>query len=384
MKTIIVFRTGILGTWREKYTGIAAFAKTVDWQLQPVDARTLRPDFERILDFWHPDGLILDASGAPEMFAGADLNSIPTVVMNPAKAICSKSMPSVSSDSQTIAKTAISELLRLNPASLVFIEWLTPSLDWSKAKRKMAQEIAELHGLPFHVVTPTASDAIDSAHLVSSIANVLKSVPRPCGVFAVTDMIGAAAIAAADKMGARIPEDVAIVSVDDDPEICENCSPTLTSVRPDFYKLGFSAAQLLAKRMAGGCTDAESIFVPPLGIVRRASSQTLVIYDRKVRLALEEIRLKACEGISPKDIAAGFGTSRRMAEIRFKAATGMTIGEALLDRRLEAACTYLKDGKSSISAIANFCGWNSDIAFRKAFVSRYGLPPLKWRNKSVR
>ena len=70
MKTIIVFRTGVLGTWREKYTGIAAFAKTVGWQLQPVDARTVRPDFKRILDFWKPHGIILDASGAPEMFKG--------------------------------------------------------------------------------------------------------------------------------------------------------------------------------------------------------------------------------------------------------------------------------------------------------------------------
>jgi len=76
MKTIIAFRTGVLGTWREKYTGIAAFAKTVDWQLQPVDARTVRPDFKRIQDFWKPHGIILDASGAPEMFKGERFNGI--------------------------------------------------------------------------------------------------------------------------------------------------------------------------------------------------------------------------------------------------------------------------------------------------------------------
>ncbi len=71
-----------------------------------------------------------------------------------------------------------------------------------------------------------------------------------------------------------------------------------------------------------------------------------------------------------------------MFEIRFKAATGKTIGEAILERRLAAACDYLKDGKSSVSAIANFCGWESDIAFRKAFKSRFGTSPLKWRGKA--
>ena len=68
-----------------------------------------------------------------------------------------------------------------------------------------------------------------------------------------------------------------------------------------------------------------------------------------------------------------------MVELRFKSATGKTIGEAIIERRLAAACDYLAAGKSSISAIANFCGWKSDIAFRKAFKSRFGTSPLKWR-----
>ena len=101
--------------------------------------------------------------------------------------------------------------------------------------------------------------------------------------------------------------------------------------------------------------------------------------DRKVALAMEQIRLKACEGISPGDVARTFGVSRRMVELRFKAATGKTIGEAILERRLAAACDYLAAGKSSVSAIANFCGWGSDVAFRKAFKSRFGKSPLQWR-----
>ena len=380
MKTIIVFRTGVLGTWREKYTGIAAFAKDAGWQIQPVDARTVRPDFRKILEFWKPQGIILEASGAPEMFKGERFKGIPTVVMNQAKSVFKDSMPSVCSDSREIAKLAMSELLKSNPESLIFIEWFNPSIDWSSVKRDTAREIASMHGLPFKTISPSAADAADQSKLIKRIAETLRSMPMPCGVFAATDMIGAAAIAAAGKIEAEIPGKVAVVAVDDDPEICENCSPTLTSVRPDFYRLGFSAGRLLAKFMEDGMPA--KVNVPPLEIVRRASTQSMRTCDRKVALAMEQIRLKACEGISPGDVARTFGVSRRMVELRFKAATGKTIGEAILERRLAAACDYLAAGKSSVSAIANFCGWGSDVAFRKAFKSRFDKSPMQWRSQA--
>ena len=382
MKTVVVFRTGPLGTWREKFTGIAAFAKTVDWQLQPIDARTSKPDIKKIIDFWKPQGFVLDASGAPDMFDGTDFGGIPTVAMNPASNM-RPALPSVMSDSREIAKLAMAELTQGNPASILFVEWLNPTIGWSMAKRDIAREIASMHGVAFHVVTPQVDDDWQTT-LVEKIAKSLRTVPKPCGIFAITDVIGAVAIAAAAKVAAKVPEEVPVVSVDDDPEICENCSPTLTSVRPDFHKLGFSAGQLLARAMENPRLPPERIAVSPLGLVRRASTLSTRIYDKKVKDALEQIRLHACEGIAPKDVAANFGTSRHMAEIRFKAATGKTIGDALLERRLDMACEYLKDGRSSVSAIANFCGWTGDIAFRKAFKSRYKVSPLQWRQATAR
>ena len=72
MDDILVFRTGVLGTWREKFAGVAAFARTADWRLQPVDARTARPDVRRLLSYWKPRGAIVDASGAPDRLRAAD------------------------------------------------------------------------------------------------------------------------------------------------------------------------------------------------------------------------------------------------------------------------------------------------------------------------
>ena len=379
MKTVIVFRTGTLGVWREKYNGIATYARAVEWQLKPVDARNTRPDFRQLFEYWKPDGIIIDASGNPRMFDNAKFDRIPVVVMNPESTIKGNPHPSVASDSNEIARLAASELLELNPSSLVFIEWFDPSIVWSAVKRTAMEKIARRHGLPLTIITPTRKDADNPARLEEHISKAVARLPLPCGIFAVTDMIGAAAVSAASRLNMRIPDDIAVVSVDDDPEICENCVPSLSSVRPDFLQLGTSAARLLDEAMSGRCGHDVKVIVPPLGIVRRASTHSTNTYDGNVRKALEDIRLGACDGITPAKLAERFGLSRRMVELRFKAATGKTMGNAILDQRLSVACDYLKDGKTTISAIANFCGWKSDIAFRKAFVSRFGVSPREWQ-----
>ena len=377
MDNVIVFRTGVLGTWREKFAGIAAFAKTADWRLQPVDARTVRPDLPRLLDFWRPRGAIVDASGAPGRLRPADFGSLPVVYMTPEDEPAGRPAPSVASDSPAIAKFALAELLAANPASLAFVEWYEPRR-WSTVKREAMRSIALMHGLPFTSIAPQPGDADDATRLERRLAEALASLPRPCGVFAATDAIGALVLSAVARIGADVPADIAVVAVDDDPEVCENCSPALSSVRPDFHRLGFAAGALLREAMDGDDLSARRVVVPPLGLVRRASTRALRKPDRKVAEALERIRLHACDGLRPGDVAATFGTSRRMAEMRFKAATGRTIGEEILQTRLSAACDYLLAGKTSVAAIANFCGWESDLAFRKVFKARFGAPPLRW------
>ena len=377
-RNVIVFRTSVFGTWREKFGGIAAYAKSAGWMLHSVDSRIAKPDFKQLIRYWDPVGIVIDASASPETFDREAFEGLPVVAMNPEGRIRGRSMPSVSSDSRQIAKLAVSELLHGNPASLLFVEWFKPEMSWSATRKAECAEIAKMHGLPFKTATPKPGDAANPAALERHIAAVLQTMPRPCGVFAVTDALGAATLSAAARLKADIPGEIAVVSVDDDPEICENSSPTLTSVRPDFHSLGFRAGQMLDDMIAGRADALQLATVPPVGIVQRASSRKTRVHDRMVCAALEKIRLHACERLTPEDVAKGFPVSRRMAEIRFKTATGRTIGEEILERRLAAALGYLAGGRTSISAIADFCGWNSLAAFRKTFKDRFGVSPSKF------
>lgn len=388
---ILAFRTGKLGTWREKLGGMASFAHAAGWRLQPIDAREAAPDVAGLVEFWNARGAIVDASGEPGRFKPGDFGALPVVWMNPGDETPDERRLCVSSDSTEITRLAAVELLATSPSSLVFIEWPAP-VRWSLVKRELMRKIAGMHALPMKVVTPEAAELDDPAALQSRIADALENTPHPCGVFAVTDLLGAAAISAAVRAGLAVPRDVAVASVDDDPEVCENCTPALTSVRPDFHGLGFAAGRLLKKAMddsavrrARAAERAEREIVAPTGLVRRASTLTLRRQDPKAAEAMELIRREACAGLRPIDAASAFGTSRRSAEMRFKAATGTTLGKAILERRLAAACDYLEAGTSSVAAIADFCGWNGDVAFRKAFKTRFGLAPLEWaRRRNLR
>lgn len=362
MHTILVFRTDTTGLWREKLAGITAFAKMEGWRVQPIDARMKLSNCKGLIDFWKPAGIILDASGDTRGLDLKEFLRLPCVCLTPSSDAVRRAVPFICSSPQEIATLAARELLRREIRTLAFVD-APGSPSWAATKRDAFRRIADLHGFKLAVVMPQE----------------IAALPRPVGLFAVTDNLAADVLVYAERAGIRVPEDLSVVGVDDNPEICENCSPTLTSVRPDFHQLGFIAAKVLRDRIASPRQKIESVEIPPIGLVRRASSGAHP--DACISHALEQIRLHACEGLSVANVAALFGDcSRRSAELRFKAAVGKTMTEAILDVRLSRARDYLKEGLS-VSAVANFCGWKSDITFRKAFKGKFGFTPTALRAK---
>lgn len=390
MMTVLAVRTTSRGTWREMFGGMGAYAKVREWVLQPVDARAQRPDFAAIAAYWGARGWIIDASGGAANLRGADFAGLPAVAINPDERI-GDGIPEIGNDQREVARLAMGDLMRRDPATLVFAEWFQRR-DWVLRRMDEARRVAAMHGRTLRAISPCGYDGSGDRGVaaVERLTAALKPLERPIGVFAAADDIGALVIAAASRLGLSVPDDIAVVGVDNDPEICENCTPTLTSVRPDYRALGFTAAKTLARlldaagRKLGTLAGDMATVVPLAGLVRRASSTTLQPCDRRVADALECIRLGACDGLTVAQVVRKcFGTSMHTAEDRFKAATGHTIGEEILKRRLAAALEYLREGRSSIGAIANFCGWNSAAAFRKVFTARHGLSPKNWKGMKI-
>jgi LacI family transcriptional regulator len=211
------------------------------------------------------------------------------------------------------------------------------------------------------------------------LAEWLKSLPRPCGIFAANDATAAEVCTMASSFGISIPDELAVIGVDDDPIICERTKPSLSSIRVDFEQGGYICAELLDRRIHDPHFTQASFTYGTVLVARRGSTRRMACMDRRVVKALEYIRKNACEGIGTTDVAAVMDVSRRMAEAIFRRKLNRSIHEEIVLARLERAKLLLCNPRHDISSIAGLCGWSSESVLRKTFKERFGVSMREWR-----
>ena len=190
-------------------------------------------------------------------------------------------------------------------------------------------------------------------------------------------------LTAASYMKINVPQEIAVVGVDNYAPICEHSVTPLTSIEPDFRK-GGELAVLALKELVEGRRRAIRTTFGPIRIVRRTSSRVLRAYDRQVQDALDMIRRKACEGMSSCEVLPLFNCSRRMAEKRFRKVVGHSMLDEIQSVRIARACELLSNPQMELDAIANFCGYSSANALRKVFRAATGKTLREFSPSSAR
>ncbi|MBI3855639.1 MAG: XylR family transcriptional regulator [Planctomycetes bacterium] len=142
----------------------------------------------------------------------------------------------------------------------------------------------------------------------------IQKLPRPLGLVAANDIHGLRALDACRRAGLAVPEEVAVVGADDDAELCDLSDPPLSSVAFNPERVGYEAAELLDRLMAGRSAPREPLLVPPLGVSTRQSTDILAIDDPGVAKAIHYIRRHAFEGITVEDVLREVPLSRRALE----------------------------------------------------------------------
>lgn len=179
-----------------------------------------------------------------------------------------------------------------------------------------------------------------------------------------------------------IPDDVSIVGVDNDEELCEGLKPSLTSVLLDFFAAGQIAAQTLNSMMANRTVKNLDAY-PPLCIIRRESTRRFTRPDKIAAMALERIRREACSGLAAIDVIKMFPCSRKTAELRFRAATGNSILHEIRTVRLETAKKLLRGERLRLDRVADLCGYKSLPSFSNFFRAETGQSPSAWRDSTT-
>lgn len=363
MKPILYFQSPAKTSTPEKLAGVRTICAKLGWQAQIVEKKPTRRTIAELIDFWSPLGAIIDC--------GLDYHSIDPLLFRdlPSVFLChdpntlSSTACAVFNDQTAIGRLAARELLSIGFTNFAFLPFHKPR-DWSRGREQAFVHAIRLHG---------HSCSVFAGHGLKALRDFLVSLPKPCAVFAANDRIAIDALAAAQSAALNVPEDLALLGVDNYQPICESVTPALSSIEPDFHHGGELATLMLAANLREGrkFRGPRHQFFGPLRIVARASTHRPILHDKEVESALALIRTQACEGLSADEVCRSFTCSRRSAIQHFRAATGHSILEEIHTVRLERCKELVRSG-IPLKAIHDFCGFPSANTLRRFFLRKTG------------
>jgi LacI family transcriptional regulator len=209
----------------------------------------------------------------------------------------------------------------------------------------------------------------------------LQSLPKPVGILACNDIRGRAIINACAIGDILVPDDVAVVGVDEDRLLCELSNPSLSSVALNSEQGGYQAAELLNRMMSGRACRRQLIRVDPLWVVSRRSTEVIAVADREVANGMRFIRDNAKRPIRVADVVEKSSVSRRALEMRFQRTLGRSIREEIERTRLAWTKQLLLETDLPISEIVETTGFNTLSYASKVFHRATGATLARYRRE---
>ncbi|MBR4171385.1 MAG: substrate-binding domain-containing protein [Kiritimatiellae bacterium] len=379
MNVILYFQPSSKTSAPGKLSGVQEIAEKNGWHVQSIDGFPPAENIRKLVDFWKPIGAIAECGNEHTEIDTHIFGTIPVVFFSHNPKTLPASCFSVSHDSIATAQLAAKELLMTGFENFAYIPYAERRY-WSEERQRGFCDALTLNG-KHCTVFKYKSNVTDVTGRQEALRRFLARLPKPCAVFAANDKTAAETITAARFEGLAVPEEVAVLGVDNYAQICEHTVPPLSSIEPDFRR-GGNLAVLLLLSLAHGKRDQERMHhmtFGPLRVVRRASTRLLSAPDRVVSEALDLIRREACQGLRSAKVASLFSCSRRQADIRFRNATGHSILEEIHAVQLECAKQMLQDSNVQLKTISDFCGFAHPNSLRKFFRSETGMSMSEWR-----
>ena len=343
--------------------------------LLPEHGRGMPP--LEMLARWRGDGIIARietpaiAEAIRKLRRGRDL---PIVDVSAGRLLAG--VPYVETDDAAIARLAADHFIERDFRHLAFLG--DERFRWSDNRRDAF--VAAARGRSVAVYAPRGRIR-DGAAEDEAIESWLAALPKPVGLFACYDIRGRQAIEACRRAGLSVPDQVAVLGVDDDAVLCGLTSPPLSSVIPDAIGAGRLTAELLEAMLHGERLERDEWLLPPVGIATRQSTDVLAIDDELVVAAVRHIREHACEGIKVADAVRALGVSRRVLESRFLRRVGHTPHEEIARVQFRRVEQLLAETDLPLATIAARAGFRHPEYMTVAFTRRHGMSPSRWRRK---
>ncbi len=341
--------------------------------LLPEHGRGMPP--LEMLARWKGDGVIARIETPAIAAALKNLKrgrSLPIVDVSAGRLLAG--VPYVETDDDAIARLAAAHFIERDFRHLAFLG--DDRFRWSANRRDAF--VAAAGDRSVAVYEPAARGRRGAAE-EESIEAWLGALPKPVGLFACYDIRGPQAIEACRRAELAVPDEVAVLGVDDDAVLCGLTSPPLSSVIPDALGAGRLAAELLEAMLRGERLERDEWLLPPVGIATRQSTDVLAIDDDLVVAAVRHIRDLACAGIKVADVARALELSRRVLESRFLRRLGHTPHEEIARVQFRRVEQLLAETDLPLATIAARAGFRHPEYMTVAFTRRYGMSPSRWR-----
>jgi LacI family transcriptional regulator len=253
---------------------------------------------------------------------------------------------------------------------------------WSDRRERAFRAQVSARGFDTKVYRHPAQQRDSDWHPSQAIlVEWLIGLPKPVGILACNDEKGRQVLESCRLAGLRVPDQVAILGVDNDAVFCELADPPLSSVALDSEAAGYEAAELLDGLMQGTIRKPRRIFVSALTVVARRSTQITAVDDVLVAAAMEFIRQEPARVVSVSDVVKSVGSSRRSLEKHFRKILGRSILDEIQSVRLERAMRLLSETKLQISKIAELAGFGTTNYFVRYFKRHMGETPTDFRQR---
>lgn len=355
------------------HMGVARFASRHNWHLNCEMALT-----GRLPEGWRGDGIVTLLDERQDVAAFVQRAKVPTVDLSVIRPDIR--VPRVSGDHLAIGQTAGELFLE---RGFQHFAWFSTQDDPASQLRQQgffasvnAQAVtAERWVFPLRARRRRDEWTVKSEWLIER----LRAIPKPAAVFAFHDGEAANVLDACMLGGINVPEEVAILGVDNNPVICESVRVHLSSVNHDLEGLGYAGAALLDKLMRGEPAPPLPILIPPKGVTERRSTDALAVKHAAVRRALEFMRANYPRLIGPEDAAQAAGMARAPLELEFRKWFHHSMREELARIRLQRAKEFLLGTSLPMADVAARCGFNTAQYFNNVFRQETGFTPLNYR-----
>jgi LacI family transcriptional regulator len=330
------------------------------------------------LSEWRGDGIIA-AINTPAEAACVDALKIP--IVNISGTLPKSPVPRVSLDNGLVGRLAAEHLIERGFREFAFFG--LRNVAYSSVRQSAFNARLEAAGLDsVELLMPPTYRGV-GAHWREQQRRLIKwltGLPTPIGLFAVTDYRARQVLDACRQVGLRVPQQVAVIGVDNEEVICVHVQPQLSSVARNNQQEGYHAAAMLDQLIRGKKTDNQEEMIPPLGVVCRQSTETVAFKDARLCEAIEYLNQHIEDPIGVQELASHVGVSRRWMEYAFRDALGESPYQYIRHRRLKLAQHLLEEEPGTkIYQVARRTGFTSAKQLSMAFGQEFGQSPREYQ-----